>query len=305
MTDDLHEIASRPLGRCRERTVSSPAETTFVTDRLAAGLARQAIRDWRRQAERAQSRVAELTAQKFSTGKAARRLARDLLRVVDPVAFVATSIDLKRRGVLQVWTVPDVLALGGEDYLAVELCTLCVKTAGIEAGIARHLLLVHTHALARLFMRLQTVALSTIREELTSTLNVCAALRDAGEALALKQLVFPTRSGAFRCDLSDDFGKRPLLVAKTWISKSTLGERDSAVCASIESAGLRWYRKATLEERVCGLGIPAASIPQSFVAALTEALRPHAWLSERYVERPDHLSAMWEAARQQMKSDGR
>jgi len=39
--------------------------------------------------------------------------------------------------------------------------------------------------------------------------------------------------------------------------------------------------------------------PPDLIELLTAALTPHEWLREPYVERPDHLSQMWAAAREQ------
>jgi hypothetical protein len=49
-----------------------------ITDRFAIGLARQAIRNWKDEVERSQKRLGGLILRELSTGKAARRLARDI-----------------------------------------------------------------------------------------------------------------------------------------------------------------------------------------------------------------------------------
>ncbi len=69
-----------------------------ITDRLAIGLARQAIRNWKAQVEHSQQRLFGLMLRDLSTGKAARRLARDVQSALRPVAFTVSSVQIKKRG---------------------------------------------------------------------------------------------------------------------------------------------------------------------------------------------------------------
>jgi hypothetical protein len=73
------------------------AQNTFVTERLAAGLARQAIRDWRDRAERGESRLLDLVARYFSSSKGVHRAARDLHNILGPLAISSFSRQFKRK----------------------------------------------------------------------------------------------------------------------------------------------------------------------------------------------------------------
>jgi hypothetical protein len=148
-----------------------------------------------------------------------------------------------------------------------------------------------------MFLRMQTTTFAAVREEIRSSFYMYAALAEACRALQLAQMIIPTRDGHFRCDVRAELAEPCALIAKTWIAAATCGQRDFAVMESIANALCTWAERASADEQH-QIAILMRS-PDTLAHALIEALRAHRWLTEPYEERPDHLSEMWEAARQQ------
>jgi len=270
---------------------------TFVTERLAAGLARQAIRDWRDRVAQIRARLADLGHRRFSTSKGVTRVARDTQRLLEPLAFHSVSASFKRKGVYQVWVLPEVASIHGTEHLAIEVDVYAVNLDGFQPAEPRSLGFIHPHALARMFLRLQTTAFAAVREQIRSSLYMYAALAEACRAQRLFQIVIPTRDGYFRCDVRADVTQPCALIAKTWIAHAACGRRDLGVLESIVNALSAWNDRASPAEQH-QIAILMKS-PETMVQSLVEALRAHQWLAEPYQERPDHLSEIWEAARRQ------
>jgi hypothetical protein len=270
---------------------------TFVTERLAAGLARQAIRDWRDRVAQIRARITDLAHRRFSTSKGVGRIVRDTRRLLEPLAFHATSASFKRHGVFQIWVLPEIANIDGTEHLAIEVNFYTINLEGFRLAERRQLGLIHPHALARLFLRLQTTAFDAVREEIRSSFYMYAALADACRAQQLCQIVIPTCGGYFRCDVRTDVTRSSALIAKTWIATARCGQRDLAVMESIANVLCDWNDRASADEQR-EIAILMKS-PATMVQALVDALRVHQWLAEPYEERPDHLTEMWDAARRQ------
>ena len=276
-------------------------QDTFVTESLAAGLARQAIRDWRDRAERGEARLLALLRHYFSSSKGVHRAARELHNILDPLAFRSASKEFKRKGIRHAATLPRLRSLDGIEYLAVEASLFAVVLDGFRREAHRLLVYIHPHALARMFLRMQTTEIADVRAELELCLCLYPAIMDACEELQLRQVVIPTRHGQFRCDVRTDIGPPAALLAKTWLVSSPTTPRDVNVLYSIATALNEWGEKAPeADHSFMGLAIAA---PDALTSRLVEALRPHSWLIQPYAERPDHLSELWEAARRQAGDD--
>lgn len=282
--------------------MDSSAQGTFVTDRLAEGLARQAIRNWRNDATRGKAHLVRTASLHFSTSKGASRVVREMKRLLDPLAFYSASAGAKRTGVYQGWMLPELKEIEGTEYLTIEVNASVVDLDGFRPLGTRLVIVIHPHALARMFLRLQTTALADVRREIESTVSFFAALADASHVLQFKQVVIPTLHGHFRCDVRSDVTKPCALMAKTWIASATSGQRDAAVVLSFCDAISEWLEHSSELERL-QVSIPLRS-PDALVGRLVEALGPHKWLTEPYEERPDHFTALWEAARRQAVCDG-
>ena len=282
--------------------MDSNAQGTFVTDRLAEGLARQTIRNWRDDATRGKARLVRTASLHFSTSKGAGRVVREMKRLLDPLAFYSASGGPKRRGVYQGWMLPELMEIDGTEHLTIEVNASVVDLGGFRPLGTRLVIFIHPHALARMFLRLQTTDLADVRREIESTVSFFAALADACHVLQLRQVVIPTLHGHFRCDVRSDVTEPCGLVAKTWIATATSGQRDAAVVLSFCDAISGWLEHSSALERV-QVCIPLKS-PETLVRRLVEALGSHTWLTEPYEERPDHLTALWEAARRQTVCDG-
>jgi hypothetical protein len=275
-----------------------------ITDRLAIGLARQSMRRWRAEVERSQKRLFGLTLRDLSTGKAARRLARDIQAALRPVAFSVSSVEIKKTGTFQHWVVPNLLQTDHGEYLQVEVQSALIGLKGLDPLNNTVVLLIHSHALARLFLRLQSADRADVQREIGSTVLIGAALAEACVRLKLQQVVFPTESGVFRCDLLRLDEETVALAAKTWISNKTPSTRDLAVTESIVGTLAAWAHSVRPPELMPYL-LMSARVPEDLVNGLSEVLAPHEWLKEPYVERPDHLSKLWAAAREQANAADR
>jgi hypothetical protein len=276
---------------------------TFVTDRLAAGLARQAIRDWRDRVERCEARLLDLMRRDFTTSKGVARVARDLQNLLGPIAFESGSTAFKRKGILHGATLPKMRSIDGMEYLAVEANVFAVDLDGFRPVASRLLACIHPHALARMFLRMQTTEFPDVRDQLKSCLHLYPALADACHALQLRQIVIPTLQGHFRCDVRMDLGTPTALLAKTWLVTSRSTSRDVDVLYPIATALTEWHERASNSERADMSAYISA--PRSLVERLVETLRAHKWLTEPYEERPDRLSEMWEAARRSAEREER
>lgn len=281
--------------------MSSVEHRTFVTESLAAGLARQAIRNWRDRVEQCEARLRSLVRRDFTTPKGAARVSRDVQTLLGPVAFDTASREFKRKGVLHGATLPKLRVIDAVEYLAVEANVFLIDLDGFRRVANRLLVCIHPHALARMFLRMQATEFVDVREQLNSCLYLYPALADACLALQLRQIVIPTKQGHFRCDVRMDAGEPAALLAKTWLVTAPTTLRDLDVLFPISTALTEWSEQATDAER----GDLSTSIkaPPSLVQGIVEKLRTHTWLTEPYVERPDRLSEMWEAARRSAESD--
>lgn len=270
-----------------------------VTDRLATGLARYAIRQWKEKVQAVARHVETVGVRTPTTGKGVRKLVREVRHAYEPNSFCTWALETKK-GCAVACVVPGIEALDDVDHLSVEQVNWIFHLANHSHGSER-LLAVHPHALARVFLRLQTVEFAHVRQELESTLVSWRALRHACERLQLAQIVVGTQSGVFRCDIRRGTGRNALPVAKTWIPFSTIGERDMAVVEDTAQAVIDWRATAPEKDVVHGLGLVGGVLPPAMVDALAASLERHAWLRTPYVERRDYLSEMWDAAREQAR----
>jgi hypothetical protein len=120
----------------------------------------------------------------------------------------------------------------------------------------------------------------------------------ACERLHLRQVVFFTKTGVFRCDVRTVEGET-ILVAETWIALATIGDRDRAVIEDLAGAFMAWEDGASDLDRWLGCKVSAPAAPEGLIAALVLALGRHQWLRDEYVERHDPLTELWNAAREQ------
>lgn len=269
-----------------------------VTERHADGLARHAIRSWMDSAKKAVNKLAGMHLPEVSTGKGVKRQVRQMHKAMAPCAFyIMTSEHATKRGVLQVVVVPSTRVIDGTEHLTVE-SHVVLHSFGPPIFHSSEILFVHPHALARLFLRLQTTEMAPVGAELQSMLGICHALCIACNRLNLRQVIFFTLKGLFRCDVRMEDGQT-MIVAKTWIAHSTAGARDMAVVGDLAQAIQDWMSQASGAETQMGLHFAASQPPETLVQALMGALALHPWLRESYVERRDHLTEIWEAARAQ------
>lgn len=271
-----------------------------VTERLATGLARYAIRQWREQVQAVARHVEAVRGRTPTTGKGVRKLVREMRRAYAPRSFQTCVLESKK-GCAVACVVPGIEILDGVEHLSIEQADWIFQIDERRRGNER-LLAVHPHALARLFLRLQTVEFARVREELESTLISWRVLRLAADRLQLSQLIVPTRGGVFRCDIRRDDRQGSLPIAKTWISYTTVSERDLDVVYESAQAATDWRDTAPKSDADRGIDlVETRALPTELIDKVARALERHTWLRMPYTERRDHLSEMWEAARGQSR----
>lgn len=156
---------------------------------------------------------------------------------------------------------------------------------------------VDEHAVERLFLRLQTLALHMVADELRDAMLLTLPLTEVAERLGLRQIVLPTSNGAFLCHYGSD---SRLILAKTWLPADGMGSRWGSVRSLICEANDNFGGDNELA-RLLGAGIKRsiADGECGVINGLMSALSKVRWLNDQYVPRPDVTGDLWEAAKRQ------
>jgi len=171
-----------------------------------------------------------------------------------------------------------------------------VDRLSLMGPCAPAVLAVTEHALERLFQRLNVHDPAAVKEELHDAICIALYLESAARRARLRQVVLPTRAGAFLCSV-EPAG----LVAKTWIADFG----DLSRHAEPMRLARDYFADVGGEE---GLGAEIGALPinapLSIIeapAGLVRALSGIAWLKEAYVRRPDPVGEVWKRARGQQE----
>jgi hypothetical protein len=165
---------------------------------------------------------------------------------------------------------------------------------GPDCGTA---LVAGEHAIERLFLRLNTLDLGAVFDELHNAMLLALPVMLAGRTRGLRQMALPTAGGAFLCDLPPSGG---CMVAKTWIADGALGRRWHPVVACVrdvvQGAGAGGER-ALAEFLALGVDGSLAEQPHALRRRLQDVFAGIPWLSEPYAPRPDPVGQHWTDAR--------
>ena len=154
---------------------------------------------------------------------------------------------------------------------------------------------VEGHAVERLFLRLKTLALQRVADELRDAMLFSLSLTEVVKRLGLRQIALPTSNGAFLCHFNSD---SRTVVAKTWLPADGMGFRWNRVRSVIREVSEQYGGDDELA-RLLGSGVKR-SIAEGdcgVIEALVKALSKIRWLKEQYLPRADVLGDVWEAAR--------
>lgn len=171
-----------------------------------------------------------------------------------------------------------------------------VSVRGIAPGCdATDVLAAAEHAIERLFLRMNTLDLGAVFDELHDAVLLARPIAGVARGLGMRQLALPTSSGAFLCDVPET----GFVVARTWLSTGQLGPRWGPVVDvvrnAVDVAGAERGLAGLVVQRLAG---EADESSNALCASLASALRHFAWLQQAYAPRPDPVGQAWIAARE-------
>ncbi len=155
---------------------------------------------------------------------------------------------------------------------------------------------IQEHAIERLFLRLNVMSAAQVREEVHDSMCLSILLCAAALKLELKQVVLPTKSGAFLCSTVPE---KKWLIAKTWLSATDQRDRVKEVAQAVletyegyggESGIAKWLSELPINSDVRSIKVSAS---------LAERLGRFHWLRKQYAPRPDPEGEKWINARMQ------
>lgn len=158
------------------------------------------------------------------------------------------------------------------------------------------LLSVTQHAYERLFLRLNVVNASQVKEEIHDAICLSVMLLPCALNLQLRQVVLPTKSGIFICSVDEE---APCLAAKTWISTETLKPRFAEVAKVIREVYSNFGRELGVANLLGALPIYANLHEITVPEELIRSLRPFHWLRDEYSPGLDVEGELWTQARLQ------
>lgn len=273
--------------------------TPFVTEALSRGLARQAIPLLVDQGKRWCVGVRAISKSTVGSKKAVAKMTANLQQVGHRsrlVQVIGRTPNGRRSTVCAF--VPRYFKPEGVSRPAVlfDLMQLHVSVKGMEVGFdVGTPLLVTEHALERMFLRLNTVGLGLMYQEVHDAVLMSPCVKRVGSALGLRQLPLLTRAGFFRCDLDVD---SEIVVAKTWIPDRLERGRWAPVVETIRDSLSQAGGEAAFAHYL-GQGMfgPLKDVDHEVVAALTQSLSRFPWLREGHAQRPDPVGRKWAMAR--------
>jgi hypothetical protein len=154
-------------------------------------------------------------------------------------------------------------------------------------------LAIQEHAIQRLFQRLNVITPATVRDEMHDALCLSLPLQAVACRLGLKQIVLPTRLGAFLCS----FEPGVPLTARTWIERPERASRHGSVITAIENCYEPCAAEIEVAQELAALPIETDLVDFPASHSLLERLHGMSWLKEEYVPRADPVGDIWRQAR--------
>lgn len=286
---------------------TAPAPSApFVNPTLSRGLACRAVSVLAAQGDRYRAGFASVFYRRYRTKKSVNKAVSMLGSLGERCRLIQViGRTPNRRQVSVCQFVPTRLAderRWEDGSVGFELGQLIVSVRGVALGADSGVQLAACdHAIERLFLRLNTLDLGAVYDELHDALLLAVPAAIAGHNLGLRQLALPTSSGAFLCDLRADDRQ---LIAKTWLSDCVLGARWSPVVTRVRDA----VRAAGGVDALAGFlamgmngPLPEQSHP--LPEGMRHALAPFGWLKDEYAPRPDPVGERWANAREAANAD--
>jgi hypothetical protein len=275
----------------------------FVTSSLCRGLANEGLAALEVQGARFASGLNPILRQRLRTKKDLRRGVSELARLGEAAQIVQViGRTPNERDVSISQFVPYTVTANGGPHRKQLRFYLVQTMFSVRRGIAPgsdsgDVLEVDEHAVDRLFLRLRTLTLSSVADELRDTLLLALPLALVAERLSLRQLALPTSNGAFLCHYGPE---ARLVIAKTWLPADRMGSRWAHVRSVIRSTNENCGGEAVLA-RLLGSGMKRslAEGDCGVIESLMSPLSKIPWLKEQYLPRPDHSGDIWEAAKRQ------
>ena len=275
----------------------SAAAGIRVNESLSRGLATRAFEMLAKQGDKYRANVRSVLRPRVRSKKAIGRVTQEL-KLLGERAKLIQVIGSKpnQRQVTVCQFVPQVITDddGKRRALQFMLHQFVITQRGMHVGDDFGVALTATdHAVERLFLRLNTMELGAVFDDLHDAMLLAMPLWAIGMSLRLRQVALPTSSGTFLCSLDPD---RSYLLAKTWIDHRSLGGRWAPVVNGIRRAVAKAGGTDSLATTL-SLGI-AQSFDDSdnrVLAELGEALSSHPWLREAYAPRADPVGDAWKS----------
>jgi hypothetical protein len=272
----------------------------FVNESLSRGLACRAVAVLAAQGDRYRAGMLPIVQRRLRSKKSLSKVVEKLTQLGERCRLAQVIGKTPNGRQVSVCPLVPVRLLPSEqcrkDVVSFDLYQLLISVRGAGLGPDWGTALAASeHAIERLFLRLNTLDLGAVYDELHDAMLLAMPIALAGRALGLKQVALPTSSGAFLCDLPAT-GRE--LIAKTWISDCTLGARWTPVAMRIrqvvEEVG---GDRAAAEFLALGSNGPLAEQSHPLRSGLERALAGFGWLEEEYVPRPDPVGDQWASAR--------
>lgn len=188
-----------------------------------------------------------------------------------------------------------------EREIRFDLCQYVFSIRGAIPGQDwRTAVVVNEHAVERLFLRLDTLDLGAVFDELHDAMLLAIPTAMVARSLGLRQVALPSSSGTFLCDVGDSDG----LIARTWLSESSLNGRWHPVVRGVRDAiGAAGGERLLAEFLALGIAGPLADQVHTVPTLLHDVFGRFEWLHEPYSRRPDPAGEVWEQARRAAEAD--
>jgi hypothetical protein len=277
--------------------------TGFVTSSLCRGLADNALAALEAQGARFTSGLPAAVRRRMRTKKDLRQGVSELTRLGEAAHLVQVigRTPNERDALISQFAPYTVSMNRGSSRMQLRFYLL-QTIFSVRRGMGRgsdsgDVLEVDEHAVERLFLRLQTLSLESVADELRDAMLFALPLTEVAERLGLRQIALPTSNGAFLCHYT--LGSR-LMLAKTWLPAEGMGFRWGRVHSLIRQANETFGGEDELA-RLLGAGMKRsiAEGESGVIDVLMSALSRVHWLKEQYLSRPDVVGENWEAAKRQ------
>lgn len=155
---------------------------------------------------------------------------------------------------------------------------------------------INEHAFERLFQRMNVLSPLAIEDELHEALCISILALRLCAILRLAQIVIPTKSGLFLCEVSEC---KTIIIAKTWLPKSTENSRYVEAGHALATLYKKIGGKIAIAEYLATLPLTSSPLGMPLEKEAADELGKIAWLRDEYYPHTDPLNDTWQRARAQ------